>query len=234
MTQAIISASILSADFAHLRDDIDAVVAAGVDQIHFDVMDHHYVPNLTVGALVCKSLRQAGVDVPIDVHLMVEHPQKYIKPFAKAGATLICFHPETVENVEATLSEIQNQGMQAGLAFNPGNHIDIPDSILQQLDLILLMSVNPGFGGQQFIESCLDTIRWTHNKLNEINGHAHLGVDGGIKTSNIGQIAKAGADFFVVGSGLFHANDYTTRVNELRKAINSAVNHTGYNGKHIP
>lgn len=219
MSQAIISASILSANFAHLSKDIKAALDAGVDQIHFDVMDNHYVPNLTVGALVCKSLREAGFTVPIDVHLMVDDPESFIQPFAEAGASLLCFHPETVTDVNATFDKIRQAGMQAGLAFNPDNHLEVSHDILKQCDLILIMSVNPGFAGQKFIPHVLDKIKYTRNKLTQFDLNTPIGVDGGVKASNIHKIVEAGADFFVIGSGLFHADDYKTRMAEIRKAI---------------
>lgn len=221
MKKTIISASILSADFAKLGKEIKDVLAAGVDQIHFDVMDHHFVPNLSFGPIVCKALRKAGIKAPVDVHLMVEHPEQYIKSFAQAGATLIAFHPETTNDVEGTLNKIRDEDMQTGLAFNPENGLNVDEEILYSLDLILLMSVNPGFSGQAFLDGCLTKTAYVRKLLNKIGCQALLGVDGGIKTSNIKDIAKAGADFFVVGSGLFHANNYKECIAKLRREINA-------------
>lgn len=221
MHKKIISASILAADFAHLGDEAKDALDAGVDYIHFDVMDHHFVPNLSFGAVVCQSLRKAGITAPIDVHLMVEHPEAYIKPFADAGATLLTFHPETVKSVEETLHKIRDVGLKTGLAFNPENPLDIDPETLKELDLILLMSVNPGFAGQSFIAGSLDKIASTRQLLKKINSKAMLGIDGGIKAGNIGEVAKAGADFFVVGSGLFHAKNYDEEIAKMRKQLSS-------------
>jgi ribulose-phosphate 3-epimerase len=221
----IISASILSANFAELGNEAKAVLDAGVDQIHFDVMDHHFVPNLSFGAVVCRALRHAGIQAPIDVHLMVEEPQTYIHSFAKAGANLIALHPETVKDVRSVLQNIRDEGMQAGLVFNPENHIDVSEEILKDLDLLILMTVKPGFDGQAFIEECVDKIRSTRKLLDSIGSKSLLGVDGGIKVENIRKVAEAGADFFVVGSGLFRAKNYAERMVELRKEILSVMPH---------
>lgn len=215
MKKIVISASILSADFARLGEDTQAAIDAGVSRVHFDVMDHHFVPNLSFGAIVCKALRKANISAPIDIHLMVDHPQYYIEPFAKAGADLITFHPETVADVKATLSLIRDAKMQTGLAFNPEKSFDINDEILKDLDMVLLMSVNPGFGGQTFIESSLEKIITTRHRLDKIGSNARLGIDGGIKVDNIGAVTKAGADYLVIGSGLFSADDYKSRVREV-------------------
>jgi ribulose-phosphate 3-epimerase len=214
-SQKIISASILNADFAALGQEVSEVIAAGIGSIHFDVMDHHYVPNLSFGAHVCDSLRQAGITAPIDVHLMVTDPEHYIEPFAKAGANIITFHPETVTDVAATIAMIQDHGMQAGLAFNPDQMVDINEALLSQLAMILLMSVFPGFGGQSFIEAVYQKIAATRVWLDQHNSSAMLAVDGGVKLDNIKQISSAGADFFVVGSGLFAADDYQSQVAQL-------------------
>ena len=219
MHKKIISASILSADFAHLGDDAKRAIEAGVDSIHFDVMDHHFVPNLSVGAVVCKALRDAGVTVPIDVHLMVENPQDFIEPFAKAGASTLTFHPETVDELTKMVSRIHDSGMKAGLAFNPDKAINVIPEIISQVDLILMMSVYPGFAGQSFIESSLERIASARELIRQTNSNAYLGVDGGIKTSNIGAVARAGADFFVVGSGLFHSKNYKDEVIAMRRNI---------------
>jgi ribulose-phosphate 3-epimerase len=214
--QKRIAASILAADFANLGDDTKNALNAGVDYIHFDVMDYHFVPNLSFGAVVCQALRQAGITAPIDVHLMVENPELYIEPFAKAGANLITFHPETVTSPTNTIAKIRNSGLQAGIAINPDKLIELPDSALRSLDMILLMSVYPGFGGQAFIPESIEKIRQVRHKLDKLESSAMLGVDGGVKVDNIGAIAVAGADFFVVGSGLFNADNYEKRVRQLR------------------
>ena len=219
MNEPIFSASILSADFAKLGQETNDAIAAGINNIHFDVMDHHFVPNLSFGPVVCRALRHAGIEAPIDVHLMVDSPEQYFKPFAEAGANLITFHPETAINLEDALQQLRDLGMQTGVAFNPNNGVEITEDILQSLDLVLLMSVNPGFGGQPFINGCLDKIAATRKQIEQSGSGAYLGADGGIKIDNIGKVAKAGADFFVVGSGLFHADDYKERVNALRAAL---------------
>lgn len=221
MPNTIISASILSADFARLGDDAKQALDAGADYIHFDVMDHHFVPNLSFGAVICQALRNAGITAPIDVHLMVEDPAAYIKSFADAGATLLTFHPETVKNVATTVQQIRDAGMKAGLAFNPETPVNVAPEILQTLNLILLMSVNPGFAGQSFIPGSLDKISATRKLLKKINSTAMLGIDGGIKTENIGSVAQAGADFFVVGSGLFKAQDYAAEIANMRAHLTS-------------
>lgn len=215
----MISASILSANFATLGEDTKAVLDAGADAIHFDVMDHHFVPNLSFGAIPCKALRDFGIDAEIDVHLMVDAPENYIEAFSKAGATRLTFHPETVKNPEEVIQKIKAAGMKAGLAFNPDKPVSISDEFLCSLDLILIMSVFPGFGGQAFIEETIEKINETRQRLNQHNAKTYLAVDGGIKVDNIGKVANAGANYFVVGSGLFAAEDYTQRVNELKAEI---------------
>lgn len=218
----IISASILSADFARLGEETQQALKAGIDSIHFDVMDHHFVPNLSFGPLVCHALRKAGIQASIDVHLMVENPEYFIAPFAKAGANLLTFHPETVPHVEKTLQKIADAGLKTGLAFNPEHSVTIAPEIIQRVDLILLMSVNPGFSGQLFLESSLDKIAHMRHELDRLKATAMLGIDGGIKISNIGKAAKAGADFFVVGSGLFHTNNYQHTIAALRQELKTA------------
>lgn len=219
MKHKIISASILSADFTHLGDEIRAVLEAGVDNIHFDVMDHHYVPNLTFGPVICESIRKAGIKAPIDVHLMVMHPEDLIDAFADAGANLITFHPKTVEHIEEVIQRIKNKGMKAGLAFNPEENIWVSEDILRELDLVLMMSVAPGFAGQRLMNHSVTKISETRKLLDEMKCSAFLGIDGGIKADNIGEAAHAGADFFVVGSGLFHTPDYAETIAHLRRMV---------------
>lgn len=219
LPKKMISASILSADFSRLGEEINLAVKAGVDYIHFDVMDHHFVPNLSFGAPICKSLRKAGITVPIDVHLMVDNPEDFIKPFAEAGANLLTFHPETVDDVDQVLSSIKKSGMKTGLAFNPDCPVKIPAETLQSVDLILLMSVYPGFAGQSFITDTLQKIQQTRVLIDQTQTTTMLGIDGGIKANNIHTVSQAGADFFVVGSGLFHASDYEKEMQRIRQSL---------------
>lgn len=219
--QKFISASILSADFSRLGEEAKQMIDAGVDYIHFDVMDHHFVPNLSFGAVICKALRHAKITASIDVHLMVDNPEAYIKPFAEAGASLIIFHPETAKNVEETIGLTHQAGMQSGLAFNPDKPVLLSSSVLKQVNLILLMSVNPGFAGQSFIPNSLEKIASTRKLLDEVHSKAMLGIDGGIKADNITKVLRAGANFFVVGSGLFHASNYREEVKTLRQKLHS-------------
>lgn len=219
LQKKIISASILSADFTRLGEEVQQIVEAGVDYIHFDVMDHHFVPNLSFGPVVCEALRKTGISVPIDVHLMVKQPNDFIKAFANAGANLITFHPETAKNIEKTLELIDQAGMQKGLAFNPEQPVLLQPSILKEVDLILIMSVNPGFSGQSFIIKSLEKIMFTRKFLEESKSNAMLGIDGGIKLNNIAATSQAGADFFVVGSGLFQALDYQTEIQTIRQRL---------------
>ncbi|WP_235379078.1 ribulose-phosphate 3-epimerase [Candidatus Coxiella mudrowiae] len=219
LKKKIISASILSANFACLGEEVKQVVEAGVDYIHFDVMDHHFVPNLSFGPVVCEALRKAGIAVPIDVHLMVKKPNDFIKAFANAGANLITFHPETSKNIEKTLALIDKAGMQKGLAFNPEQSVLLPHTILKEVDLILLMSVNPGFADQFFITKSLEKITITRQLLEELKSNAMLGIDGGIKLNNIGAVSQAGTDFFVIGSGLFHASNYQKEIKAIRQQL---------------
>ena len=217
MAQKIqIAASILSADFANLGAEAKAILTAGADAIHFDVMDHHFVPNLSFGSIVCQALRHAGITAPIDVHLMVTDPEQYIAPFAKAGANRLTFHPITVQNVQKTCALIHDAGMEVGLAFNPDQSVAIEKNVWSELNLILIMSVFAGFGGQQFIPDSLNKINLTKNLIEENNPRVLLGVDGGIKIDNIHSVTQAGANFIVIGSGLFDANDYKTRIDQLR------------------
>jgi ribulose-phosphate 3-epimerase len=224
-----IAPSILSADFARLGEEVRAVVAAGSDWIHFDVMDNHYVPNLTIGPLVCEAIRP-HVDVPIDVHLMVKPVDRIVPDFAKAGASIITFHPEASDHIDRTLSLIRESGCKAGLVFNPATPLDFMDHVMDKLDLVLLMSVNPGFGGQKFIPQTLAKLRLARAKIDayhrETGRRILIEVDGGVKTDNIAEIARAGADTFVAGSAIFGARDadggYRGVLKQLRTALADA------------
>ncbi|MFM6989654.1 MAG: ribulose-phosphate 3-epimerase [Arenimonas sp.] len=219
----IIAPSILSANFAKLGEEVDAVLAAGADWVHFDVMDNHYVPNLTIGPLVCEALRGHGVSAPIDVHLMVKPVDRIIPDFAKAGASLISFHPEASEHVDRTIGLIKEQGCQAGLVLNPATPLNVLDHVLDKLDLVLIMSVNPGFGGQTFIPQALDKIRGVRERIRESGRLIRLEVDGGVKVDNIGAVAAAGADAFVAGSAIFGAGDYADVIRRMRAEIDAAA-----------
>jgi len=213
-----IAPSILSADFARLGEEVRAVQAAGADLLHFDVMDNHYVPNLTVGPLVCAALKPL-VRMPIDVHLMVKPVERIIPEFAKAGASIISFHPEASEHVDRTIALIKEQGCKAGLALNPATPLDCLDYTLDKLDLVLLMSVNPGFGGQQFIRTVLPKIAEVRRRIDQLGRDIWLEVDGGVKLDNIGEIAKAGADTFVAGSAIFGTQDYAATLRDMRSRL---------------
>jgi ribulose-phosphate 3-epimerase len=213
-----IAPSILSADFARLGEEVRAVAAAGADLIHFDVMDNHYVPNLTVGPLVCAALRP-HVELPLDVHLMVKPVDRIVADFAKAGASIISFHPEASEHVDRTIALIKEHGCRAGLVFNPATPLDYLDYTLEKLDLVLLMSVNPGFGGQQFIPTVLPKIAEARKRIAATGKEIWLEVDGGIKADNIAQVARAGADTFVAGSAIFGAKDYAAVIREMRRNL---------------
>ena len=205
MSSQLIAPSILSADFARLGEEVDLVLAAGADIVHFDVMDNHYVPNLTIGPLVCEALRKHGVTAPIDVHLMVKPVDRIIPDFADAGATYITFHPEASEHVDRSLGLVRDRGCKSGLVLNPATPLCVLDHVMDKLDMILLMSVNPGFGGQSFIPSTLDKLRAVRQRIDESGFDIRLEVDGGIKVNNIGEVAGAGADTFVAGSAIFGA-----------------------------
>jgi len=222
MSNCIIAPSILSADFARLGEEVDNVVAAGADWVHFDVMDNHYVPNLTIGPMVCQALRRHGVTAPIDVHLMVEPVDRIVPDFAEAGASLISFHPEASKHVHRTIQLIKSHGCKAGLVLNPGTPVEVLDWVLEDLDLVLLMSVNPGFGGQAFIPSTLQKLRAVRAMIDKLGKPVILEVDGGVKADNIGQIAAAGADAFVAGSAIFNAPDYAQVIAQMRANVAAA------------
>ena len=216
----IIAPSILSADFARLGEEVDAVLKAGADWVHFDVMDNHYVPNLTIGPMVCKALRNYGVTAPIDVHLMVKPVDSLIEDFAKAGATFITFHPEASDHVDRSLQLVKSFGCKTGLVLNPETSLDSLDSCWDRLDMVLLMSVNPGFGGQDFIPSVLDKISVLRKTIDQKKLNIRLEVDGGIKLDNIAEVANAGADTFVSGSGIFGEKSYQDIISKMRQSLN--------------
>ena len=216
----IIAPSILSADFARLGEEVDAVLEAGADWVHFDVMDNHYVPNLTIGPMVCKALRNYGVTAPIDVHLMVKPVDSLIEDFAKAGATFITFHPEASDHVDRSLELVKSFGCKTGLVLNPETSLDLLDSCWDRLDMVLLMSVNPGFGGQDFIPSVLDKISVLRKTIDQKKLNIRLEVDGGIKLDNIAEVANAGADTFVSGSGIFGEKSYQDVISKMRQSLN--------------
>ena len=214
-----IAPSILSADFARLGAEVQLVLDAGADVVHFDVMDNHYVPNLTIGPMVCEALRKFGITAPLDVHLMVKPVDRIIPDFAKAGATYISFHPEASDHVDRTIGLIRENGCKPGLVLNPATPLNYLDHTLKKLDLVLLMSVNPGFGGQQFIPSVLDKVRAVRKLIDASGKQIRLEIDGGVKVDNIGEIARAGADMFVAGSAIFGAKDYKATISAMRAAI---------------
>ncbi|PKH92306.1 MULTISPECIES: ribulose-phosphate 3-epimerase [unclassified Pseudoalteromonas] len=217
----LIAPSILSADFAKLGEDVDKVLEAGADVVHFDVMDNHYVPNLTIGPMVCKALRGYGITAPIDVHLMVKPVDSLIPLFAEAGASIITFHPEASEHVDRTIQLIKDHGCKAGLVFNPATSLSYLDHVIDKLDTILLMSVNPGFGGQSFIPHTLEKLRQAKQRIIESGRDIRLEVDGGIKVDNIAAAAQAGADMFVAGSAIFNQPDYKVVIDQMRKQLGS-------------
>jgi len=215
----VIAPSILSADFARLGEDTNAVLAAGADWVHFDVMDNHYVPNLTIGPMVCQALRDHGISAPIDVHLMVEPVDDLIGLFANAGASSITFHPEASRHVDRSLQLIKDAGCRAGLVLNPATPLNVLNHVWDRLDMILLMSVNPGFGGQSFIPSTLDKLRAVRELIDTRGGDIRLEIDGGVKVENIGDIAAAGADTFVAGSAIFNSDDYSATIAAMRAEL---------------
>ena len=214
-----IAPSILSADFAKLGEEVDNVLASGAEIVHFDVMDNHYVPNLTIGPLVCDALRSHGVTAPIDVHLMVKPVDRIIPDFAKAGASYITFHPEASEHIDRTVALIKEQGCKAGLVFNPATPLHYLDHVIDQLDMVLLMSVNPGFGGQSFIPYSLEKLRVVRKMIDDKNLNTRLEIDGGVKTDNIRDIASAGADTFVAGSAIFNTDNYKSTIDTMRSEL---------------
>jgi ribulose-phosphate 3-epimerase len=219
----LIAPSILSADFARLGEDVQAVLDAGADIVHFDVMDNHFVPNLTIGPLICEALRKHGIEAPIDVHLMVEPVDRIIPDFAKAGASYITFHPEASRHIDRSLALIREEGCKAGLVFNPATPLDCLNYVIDKVDMVLLMSVNPGFGGQKFIPAALDKLREARKIIDQSGLDIRLEIDGGVKVDNIGEIAAAGADTFVAGSAIFGSDDYATTIAAMKENIAKAL-----------
>ena len=222
MNDYIIAPSILSADFANLGKDVSDVIDAGADFIHFDVMDNHYVPNLTVGPMVCKSLRDYGINAIIDVHLMISPVDEIIPDFAQAGANYITFHPEATKHVDRTIKLIKDHGCQPGVVLNPATNVSVLEYCLDQIDMVLLMSVNPGFGGQKFIESTYDKIVEVREMIDAVNPSIRLEVDGGLNLENIGKAARSGADTFVAGSAIFNSENYEKTISQMREIISKS------------
>ena len=219
----LIAPSILSADFARLGEDVSAVLDAGADIVHFDVMDNHFAPNLTIGPLICDALRNHGIEAPIDVHLMVEPVDRIIPDFAKAGASYITFHPEASRHIDRTLSLIRDHGCMSGLVFNPATPIDGLKFVIDKVDMVLIMSVNPGFGGQKFIPAAIDKLREVREIIDTSGREIRLEIDGGVKVDNIGEIAAAGADTFVAGSAIFGSDDYAATIAAMKEEINKQL-----------
>jgi ribulose-phosphate 3-epimerase len=219
----LIAPSILSADFARLGDDVQAVLDAGADIVHFDVMDNHFVPNLTIGPMICDALKNFGIEAPIDVHLMVEPVDRIIPDFAKAGASYITFHPEASTHVDRSLGLIREQGCKSGLVFNPATPLHCLKHVMDKVDMILIMSVNPGFGGQKFIPAALDKLRAARKLIDESGFEIRLEIDGGVKVDNIGEIAAAGADTFVAGSAIFGSPDYAKTISSMKDEIRKST-----------
>jgi ribulose-phosphate 3-epimerase len=220
--EPLIAASILSADFARLGEEVDTVLAAGADVVHFDVMDNHYVPNLTIGPMVCSALRKYGVTAPIDVHLMVRPVDRIIGDFIEAGASYITFHPEGTDHVDRSLQLVKSGGCKSGLVFNPTTPLNVLDYVMDKVDMILIMSINPGFGGQTFIPATLDKLKEVRRRIDESGREIRLEIDGGVKIDNIADIAAAGADTFVAGSAIFGSDDYARTIAEMKTNILSA------------
>lgn len=220
--EPLIAPSILSADFARLGEEVDAVLSAGADIVHFDVMDNHYVPNLTIGPMVCEALRKYGVTAPIDVHLMVRPVDRIIGDFIEAGATYITFHPEGTDHIDRSLGLVKSGGCKAGLVFNPTTPLHYLDYVMDKVDMILIMSINPGFGGQTFIPGTLDKLKEVRQRIDQSGYDIRLEIDGGVKVDNIAEIAAAGADTFVAGSAIFGANDYAATIQQMKENISRA------------